>query len=165
MSQTISSPPSTSAITQGQGIITQIWLDWFVLVVLKAIQAGVRLLSHPVESGGSTTATSQNASIAATAFPLTSITAGLYRVAWTARVTTPAGINSSLSVSVNYTRLGTGCTQTSTSLTSNATNLPGSGSFLVHNDGGSPISYFTTYASAGVPAMIYEIDATCESVA
>ncbi len=162
---TIAAPPFTSDLSERGGTMTQTWADWFVLQVLKRLQQGALVLAHPVDAGGTTTARNQTASIAPTAFNLTSITAGIYRIGWVARVTTAAGTSSSLTVTVSYTRLGVGCTQTSVAVTSNATNLPGSGFFAIHSDGASPISYSTTYASVGVPVMNYELDVTCENIA
>ena len=155
---TIAPPPLGNDVDSKGGTMTQNWADWIVISLLG------RLQKCPTMQG-SVSLTNQNASVALTPFNLKTVNAGIYRVGWTARVTTAAAVNSSLSVTIGYSRLGIACTQTSSTLATNATNLPGSGIFTFHVDGNTPIEYQTTYASTGVPAMVYELDLTCENVA
>ncbi len=165
MSAIIAPPPLSTDVSEKGGTITQNWADWITLSLVRRLQAAVSTLSHPVDPGSTTTVDSSSASIGVTSFPLSTVNAGMYRVGWAARVTTAAGISSSLTVSVAYTRLGVSCVQTSAAMTSNATNQPASGSFILHADGGAPITWSTTYGSSGAPAMVYELDMTCENVA
>ncbi len=157
-SRQIAAPPLTTPIA-GNLFLTQNWADWGIIQALAFLQSVASVVAAPV------TLTGQHASLGATAFNIKSVTAGLYRMGWTARVTTAASVSSSLTVSVAYTRLGISCTQTSAAMVGNSTSLPVSGEFILHSDGASPILFSTTYASSGSPAMSYELDAFCENVA
>ncbi len=155
---TIASPPFGTPLDSKGGFMTQQWSDWFVIALMQRLQTCPQMISHPA------TATGQTASYPNTSFNVSSIVQGIYRVCWTARITTAASVSSNLSVTIGYTRAGVACTQTSQSLTSNASNLPGSGIFTLNSDGGSPITYSTTLASVGT-APVYEFDAELELVA
>lgn len=158
MPGTIAPPPISTPITATGAFIGQNWADWIVLQLMQNVQQTAQIKATPA------TLTAQSASLGVTAFKMASINAGTYRVNWTARVTTPASSSSSLTVTVSYTRAGVSCTQTGAAMTSNATNAPASGTFMVNSDGGAPISYSTTYSSTGGVSMIYELDASCEEV-
>lgn len=155
----IAEPPFTTDVTERGGVMTQNWADYMTLAIIQRLQQTTQIVASPAI-----------AETLSAAYPLTQFTiqdqaAGKYRVTWTVRITTPATVSSSIAVVVSYTRNGVSCTQTSAAVTSNATNLPGSGTFNLRNDGGSPISLSATYASSGVTAAVYELDGTCEFVA
>lgn len=156
MASAIAEPPITTPITATGAFLSQTWADWIVLQLMLRVQQVAQVKATPA------TLTGQTTSLGVTAFKIGTINAGTYRVNWTARVTTPASSSSSLQVVVSYTRSGVSCTQTSTALTSNATNAPGSGFFELNSDGGAPISYSTVYSSTGGVSMIYELDASIE---
>jgi hypothetical protein len=105
----------------------------------------------------------QGASIAAS--DLIAIPAsGLYRVSYRARVTTAATSSSSLTVTITSTDGGVACAMSSGAYTGNAVNAPVSGWALVRTDAGVPITYATTYASAGATAMVYRLDLIVEAL-
>jgi len=105
----------------------------------------------------------QSAAIGTTALvPLPA--SGRYRVSVHARVTTAAGVSSSLIPTISYTSGGVACTQTGAALTANVPNQPASWTVLVKADASTPISYAFAYASVGVPSMVYEADVIVEGV-
>src|SRR5204863_5568747 len=108
--------------------------------------------------------TGQSASISTTAIPMGTIAAGLYRVQWEARITTPGTVSSSLTITISYTDDGVSCSQSGAAITGNTTSTVQSGVILVESDQTVPISYATTYASAGATAMVYKLNVTCELV-
>lgn len=154
----LAAPPTTTPLVSSTRYIDGFWADWLIRSLVNGVQNAPQSVTPGPEL------VNQSASVGVTPFNLGSIVAGRYRMSWTARVTTAASVSSSLTVTVSYTRKGVSCTQTSGAMTSNATGQPASGVFLINSDGGSPISYSTTYASTGAPVMVYELDATIESV-
>lgn len=105
----------------------------------------------------------QTASIGVTPLAVDVVSRGLYRVSISARVTTPGGISSSLQVSILWNE------RTVTQIESSAAkvgNLTTTRAWLVvpiRSDQANPISFSTTYASAG-SAMVYSVDVSVELV-
>lgn len=108
--------------------------------------------------------TAQTASIALTAIPTSSLASGLYRATYTCRITTAAAVSSSLIVTFTWTSGGISCSLSSSALTGNTTSTVGTGTALINIDAATPVSYSTTYASVGAPAMIYELYLTLEEM-
>lgn len=107
----------------------------------------------------------QNASIGATLLTLTAIPAGLYRVTFYARVTTAAGVTSSIALNLGWTESGIALAWAFGALTTNTTSTVGSDSFLLRSDGSpSGITYSATYASNPAGAMRYRLDVVVENV-
>lgn len=110
------------------------------------------------------TLTAQAASIALTPVPLSTITAGLYRVSWYTRVTQAATTDSSLAITITWTESAATCTNTGAAVTGNLTTSTQSGSVVLRSDGNAPIDYSTTYASTGATVMQYRIDVIVEFI-
>ena len=128
------------------------------------------LLSE-VESAPSTYApvslTGQSASIGTTPIPVATLSSGLYRVTWSARITTPAttgAATSSLTVTLGWTDATLACTISGAALTGNTTTTTQSATQLVRVDAASPITYATTYASNTAGQMVYRLDVVLEAV-
>jgi hypothetical protein len=103
----------------------------------------------------------------AAAIPTTDLiplASGLYRVSYRFRVSTAAGVSSSLQLTVTTTEGGIPCTQSSPAYTGNATNAPQSGAFIVKADPSSPLAYSFSYASNPGSAMVFEADVRVESL-
>lgn len=108
---------------------------------------------------------SQAAAIALTPFSTATLSAGLYRVSYHAKVTTAATTSSALTVTVTYTRNAATCSQVGSTVSGNTTSTVGSGSFTLHIDRATAISYQTTYLSAGATSMAYDLDLVLELIA
>lgn len=146
-------PQQGTAWLDKGGSVTRVWWNWLA-TVWRAVQACAQMVQ-------TLTVAAQVASIGATA--LVAVATGLYRVSWTAQVTTPASVSSSLIVTVNYTQNGLSCSQSSAAMTSNLGTAPASGSFLVQCDPITPLTYSTTYASVGTP-MAYGLLLVAETM-
>ena len=107
----------------------------------------------------------QTASVGTTPFPLGSIAPGIWRISYTARITTPATTSSSLTVTITWTDGGVTMTQTGAAITGNTTATGQSGSVVIRVDASTPISYSTTYASVGGMPMAHALDLVCELLA
>lgn len=90
---------------------------------------------------------------------------GIYSFEYYAAVVTAATTSSSLTVVLGFTDSGVAKTKTFTAITGNTTTTTGSERYMFRGDGGSPITYSTTYASNGANEMIYDIDIVVSSVA
>ncbi len=135
--------------------ITRVWHKWFQSVTDRVETSAYAVASALVALQN------QTASIGLTSLvPLAS--SGLYRVSWRFRVATAGGVSSSLQLSIVTTDRTVTVTQSTAAYTGNSTAAPQSGSFLVRCDASVPLQYTTTYASAGVPAMAYDLDISCE---
>lgn len=110
------------------------------------------------------TLTGQTAALGTTAIPAGSLSSGLYRVSTWARVTTPATVSSSLTVSVLGTSGTATVTLTGTAITGNTTGSAGSSTWLLKIDAATPISYSVAYASVGATSLVYELSLTLERV-
>ena len=113
---------------------------------------------------GSTALTNQSASISATPVPVPSLTAGLYRVSYYARITTAATTSSSLTVTIAWTDGTIAMTQAGAALTGNTTATQQNGTFFIQDDANASITYATTYASNGAGEMKYSLYVVVESV-
>jgi hypothetical protein len=162
MSSLLSAPPLLTPLVEPpqagerpSWMITRVWEQWFRSVTQRVQTAAYQAFT--------TTLTAQDASIALTTLVPAAVTA-LYRITWTARITTPGTVSSSLEVSVVTTDGGVVITQTGTALTGNTTATVGTGPWMVRCDPATPISYTTTYASAGATAMLYALDMVVEAL-
>jgi hypothetical protein len=108
-------------------------------------------------------ASTQAASITTTAFAITSVLPGLYRLSMAARITRAASTSSSLTITFGWTQ-AVACTVSSTAMTGNTTATTGTFSALVRVDQDSSITYATTYASSGATTMQYRVDVICEQL-
>lgn len=127
------------------------------------LEQQTRLNNSPESVGDSLSLTAQTASLAATpAYVAT--TQGMYRVSLYGRVTTPAGVNSSLIVTAEWTDDGVNCSASSTAATGNTTATTALLSVTVRSDQAASLNVSTTYASTPAAAMAYDLVATVEQV-
>lgn len=109
--------------------------------------------------------TAQTASIATTAIPLDTTPPGIWRVSYRFRVTTPAGVSSTLSFTLSWTEGGVAQTETSAAATGNTTGTHQFGTLVIRIGNATAISFATTYASNPVGAMVYNLDVIVEALA
>lgn len=133
------------------GVMTKPYADWLLALVQQSATVA--------QAVGKLALTAQAGAIGLT--PIVSQAAGLYRVSWHARVTTPASGSSSLTVTITSTEGASVCTQSGPALIANVTTAPQSGSVMVKADPNTPISLSTAYASVGT-AMLYDLDVVVE---
>lgn len=111
---------------------------------------------------------SRTASIATTALPLLTVAPGIWRISIMARIRVPSGGTSSLIVTIFWTCRTVAQNEPTTALTGNTTTTrtdPSEATLNIRSDADQPISYSTTYASTGSPAMSYDVDLVAEAVA
>lgn len=101
--------------------------------------------------------TAQGAAIATTSINTGSLSAGLYRVSYYARITRAATTSSSLTVTLRFTDGSVACAYSGAAITGNTTATFQSGSQVFHIDAASTISYETAYASVGATSMQYSL--------
>lgn len=156
MAATLSAPPLQTPLIEGpkEPYITKVWASWLRALVDRAQVAAFAVKSVAL--------TAQAATLGLTS--LSPAASGLYRVSYRFRVSTAAGVSSSLQVTITGTEGGIAVTQSSAAYTGNATDKPQSGSFLVHADPATPIQVSTTYASNPAAAMQYELDTVLEAL-
>jgi hypothetical protein len=141
---------------KSDGLMTAPWVTWFTQLTTDLDAAPERL--------DSVTVTGQTASISPTALDVGSLSQGLYRVTWRARITQAATVSSSLVVTVGYTESAITMSESGTAITGNTTSTVASGSFLVAVDQGTPITFSTTYASTGASVMAYTLTIVAEEM-
>lgn len=137
-------------------IASKRWLDWFGSLILTIGDAPMRRarLSYA----------DQQDEIALTPFPLGNLVAGLWRVSYYMRVTTPATDSSSLTVTTTWTDGGVAQTSTAAAETGNLTTSHQFGTLFVRTDANTPVSLSVAYASVGAQVMIYDFEAVLESL-
>jgi len=154
-------PVFDDPFVDAQGRLSSDAFNWFLINVLP------RLNQTSAIYGGTTPPferTGQSASIAAFSLPLGSLSTGYFRVTVWVRITTPAGVSSSVTPFLQFTSKGVACTVTGAAVTSNAINLPASQTFLIHVQAPGPIQIGVTYASNPASAAVYEIACVVERV-
>lgn len=112
-----------------------------------------------------TVLTAQAASIASTSLGIGTLSAGLWRVSYYARITQAAGTSSSLTVTLGWIDGGISLTSAGAAITGNTTSTTQSGTITVRVDNAGPITFSTTYASVGAPSMSYRISIVAEELA
>jgi len=165
---TSAAPPLTSAIAVPESrfhalagklpkfVVGGEWVKWF------GDQAAQ--LDEKTARKGQVTLSGQTASLATTPIPLESIPPGVWRVSYVVRVTTPGTISSSIQVTITWTEGGITQTETGAALIGNVTTTREGASRIIRVDHATPISYATTYASAGATPMTYRLDVLAETV-
>lgn len=122
---------------------------------------------------GSIALANQSASIGTTNL-YAAAPAGLYRICWRQKITTPAGTSSSLLVTIGWNdgaaRTSTmwvdpvaGTTGTTADATNTSTGARGN-CITIYSAAGQNITYATTYASNAAGAMKYSLDMTVEKL-
>lgn len=138
------------------GLMRRTWLDFMSSLVTQQ--------SLSPERVGTVSLPSQAASIGTTAVGIDTINAGLYRVQWYWKIRRAGGVSSSMQVTMNWTDGGVARQNVGPADITNTTAVWQSQVFMVRSDAASPITYSTTYASAGAPTMQYDLDITVERV-
>lgn len=141
------------------GMVTGIRWPTYLRDMRTDLDAAPTALIPPVQL------TNQGAAISTTAFPTESLAAGIYRVTVYQRITTAAGVSSSLQTTISWTDGAIACSVSGAALTGNTTATIGSFTALMHIDGATPISYTTAYASDLPGVMRYRLDLVLELIA
>lgn len=152
------------ALNPGEPIATKSLLPSFkFLVYMRGIRQDLDLAPsgfNPVSE------TAQNASIATTSLPTDGdLSSGLYRVTYYARITTAAGVSSSLTVTFGWTDGAITQTHSGAAITGNTTTTWQTGSILIYVDAASPITYSASYSSNPAGAMRFNLFVTLERLA
>lgn len=151
----IASQPRKQLVDAGEtdtlaGLVSSPWSQWFDLL------SGQVQASPFVQN--SVTLTAQGASIPATDFTGGALQDGFYDLRYYVRVTRAATTSSSIQVTIGWTDGGVTLSFPGTIHNANLVTDGGSqGLPLVHIDGGSPVTFSTTYASVGGTSMQYSV--------
>jgi len=141
---------------QLHGKLTREWQVWITNLVTK--------VDSQAYQAKAVSLTAQSASIGATAVSIASLTAGVYRMSYRARVTQAATTSSSLLVTISWVDGTITCSLASAAVTGNTTATVISGSEVIRVDQDGPINYATTYASTGATPMQYSLDVSVEAL-
>ena len=150
------SPPPIRDTTLNGQYFTVPWLQWFSRLpdTLESIPNVINVVSL----------TEQNTSLSATDFSAAILPEGLYRASYYARITTAAGVSSSLTIALAWTDGGVAMTLTGAAITGNTTATYQTSSIILHVDASTDITYSTTYASNAASAMKYRLDLILEKI-
>lgn len=148
-------PPGV--LDEREGTMPDVWVKYF------QSQSDATNLSPSVASTP-VSATTQSASIGTTAIPTSTLSAGLYRVSYYARITRAATVSSSLIVTIGWTESGVSLLQSGAAITGNTTFSLQNATWFIQIDNSSPITYATTYASVGGTTMQYKLVVALEAI-
>jgi len=158
-------PPDRDRLTQAEtrsegdeerGRITHPWLEWLRDLAGVADKSPQHLFTVSLED--------QQASIGATDMSDGSLSAGLYRASYYARISQAATTSSSLTVTLGWTDDGVTPSYSGAAIAGNTTTTVQSGSILIEIDGKTAVNYSTTYASDPAATMQYELSVTLEKL-
>lgn len=141
---------------ENEGRVTDAWIKWF--------QSGEDRLATAASIKATVELENRSASIGTTSITSNALSAGIYRLAYYARITTAASVSSSLDFTFSWVDDGVTVTTTTTSLTGNTTGTFGSGSLLIMVDNTTQVTYAATRASVGATAMIFKATFTLEAM-
>jgi hypothetical protein len=144
------------AVDELEGRVTDPWADYFSSMAQTVGNSPTRIFTAR--------RVGQAASIAAVDISNGALRAGLYRVSYYVQVTLPAGISSSIVVTISWTSHGAAQAETGATMTANTTDTHESRSHLINIDAGSPVRYEAIRGSAGVPGMQYRLDVVLEVI-
>jgi hypothetical protein len=142
---------------QGALLIHFLWL--------QALVARDQQLAATAQAVTDTAVGNQAAAIGATPLSLGSTSGGVYRVHLLARVTTPATVSSSLTVTMRWTVGGVNLSRTYAALTGNTTATYLIDIFAARIDPSTALTYETAYASVGGTVMRYGLELLVERLA
>ena len=142
-------PFRVALISEAGNLLSRFWVRYLQSVVNITNNAARKLVA--------VSKTGQTAAISATALETGTLDPGVYRVGYTARITTAAGTSSSLTTTVTWT-------DGSVAMTGNTTATQQNNTMLIHIDKGAAINYATTYATSGAPAMQYSLYVLAEQI-
>lgn len=114
---------------------------------------------------GTASVSGQTAAIATTAISTQSLSAGLYRVSYSLRISQAAGTSSSATLTLSWTNgASVSCSQSFAAVTGNTTSTQQNGVVVIDIAAASSVSYAVAYASVGVPSMSYALDVRLEQL-
>jgi hypothetical protein len=149
-------PPLRSQLVDKAGLMTREFNNWLRGLV-------VALNNTATLSVAPKTFTAVATPLATVAL-VASAPAGVYRLSYAVRIRQAATVSSSVSVTLQWTSGGVGQTFNSPPLTTNTPTSSQSGAILTQVDGGSLISYATTYVSVGGTPMTYDLTVVAEAL-
>lgn len=149
--------PTRDALLDALKLVTPPWLK-------RLNQIRDALNTAPQREIATLELTGKTAAISATAIPANPLVAGYYRVSTFLRVTTAAGVSSSVAVTIAFTSGAVACSYTLSTLNANDVNEPVSDTRVLKVDSETDIEYSTTYASDPAAAMTYELSIVLERV-
>ena len=147
--------PATGKMTRSK-YFSQEYVDWFLELQTRTQQSAERI--------GAVALTAQSASISATPVPMPDLTTGFYRVSYSARISRAASTDSTLTVTLGWTRSTIALTQAGAAITGNSTSTQQNATLLLWVDANASITYATTYGSNGATTMQYELAVIVEAV-
>jgi hypothetical protein len=148
---------------QPPGAVASTWFEYF-MEGRDRINASPHAIQVLFDSTSNPTLVSVAASIAATNIPLPSLSRGLYRVSYYARIMQAASTSSSLTVTLGWVDATVACSFSGSALTGNTTATSQSGTQMIRCDEETNVTYATTYASSGGTAMQYRLDLLVEQI-
>ena len=146
----IAAVPRANVVIDAAKRLNVYWDRW-----LQTIVTALNLTAQQI---GTVTLTGQHATIATTAIPTPTLTAGLYRLSYTMRVTTVGSVSSSLTPTFGWTSGGVACSQAGAALTGNLTTSQQNGTLVLKVDAGTTVSYALLYASNAADSMLFTVD-------
>lgn len=150
-------PVREPMVTPGSWLVSDRWRIW-LRDLNQQIATNPQNVTTPVQLTGKT------ASITTTAIPTASLAPGLYRISYYQRVTTAAGVSSSLTTTFSWTEGAVSLTYAGSAMTGNTTSTYQQGTVFIQIDQASPVTYATSYASNPASAMAYLLSITLEAV-
>lgn len=156
MSAPLAPIPNDAAVVDQTFIVSRRWYLWLYEVWLR-VRACVAL------TGSVYTKSNQTASIA-TVTVATIVQAGLYRVSYRQRVTTPGTVSSSLTATIGWREGSVTQSQSGAAMTGNTTLTQQNDTFFVRCDSGTVITAAFAYASVGATVMVFNADVAVEQV-
>jgi len=139
--------PARDKIVDKEGYPTEMFVKYF--------EGQDQLIGAASSNIGAATSTAGSASVSTTDISSQTISNGVYRVSWYLEIVTPAGVSSSLAITVAWTSNGVAKSNTSSAITANLVTSFSSGSIVIHSDGDATVTYSLAYASNPAAAMIY----------
>ncbi len=137
-------------------MLPRVWIDWFTALTLR-VDANPTTFS-PAQL------VNQGAAIGTTPIPVDNLSQGLYRITYSARITTAATVSSSLTITLGWTDGGVSCTLAGAALTGNTVSSVQGGTIMVANDQAAPLTYAVAYASVGATSMVYALSIFVEQI-
>lgn len=133
------------------------WIRWFLDVLVPAIQAAPQIKR-------TVSIVTQTATIGATSIPLGALAAGIYRIGYYARVTSPDGVASLLTVTLGWTESSQPLTLSGAAMTGDSLTTVQTGLAVVVVDAASALTYATTYSSNTPAKMQYRLTVVVEQI-
>ena len=149
-------PFRVQLLSEAGNLLSRFWVRY--------LQSVVNVVNNAARKLTLVSKTAQTASISTTALETGTLDPGVYRVGYSARITTAAGTSSSLTTTLTWTDGSVTQTQAGAAMTGNTTATQQNNTMLIHIDKGTAINYATTYATSGAPAMQYSLYVLAEQI-